>query len=200
MNVAIVDYGAGNLASLQAAFLAIGAGSCITSDPQQVAQAERIVVPGVGHFSSTQQLKSSGLDAAVRSAIDRGTPLLGICLGMQWLFDGSEEATGLPGLAAFPGTSRRFPITIKTPHVGWNQLQHCAPASRLLQGIPEGSYAYFTHSYRIERSEQAVATSDYAGYFCAAIERGNLFGVQFHPEKSSTIGITILKNFCDLPC
>jgi glutamine amidotransferase len=200
MKVAIVDYGAGNLTSLQAAFVVIGVDSCIISDPQQVAQAARIVVPGVGHFSSTQQLKTSGLDAAVRSAIDRGTPLLGICLGMQWLFDGSEEAAGLGGLAAFPGISRRFPNTIKSPHVGWNQLQHCAPSSRLLQGIPECSYAYFTHSYRIERAEHTAATSDYAGDFCAAIERDNLFGVQFHPEKSSTIGLTILKNFCDLPC
>ena len=171
MKVAIVDYGAGNLTSASKPPYSRSAPTRASLRIlSQVAQAERIVVPGVGHFSSTQQLKSSGLGAAVRSAIDRGTPLLGICLGMQWLFDGSEEAAGLGGLAAFPGISRRFPNTIKSLHVGWNQLQHCAPSSRLLQGIPEGSYAYFTHSYRLERAEHTAATSDYAGDFCAAIE------------------------------
>jgi imidazole glycerol-phosphate synthase subunit HisH len=200
MNVAIVDYGAGNLASLKAAFLAIGASPFITADPQAIAQADRIVVPGVGHFSSTAQLERSGLTLAIRGAVERGVPLFGICLGMQWLFESSHEAPGLPGLAAFSGTCRRFPTGVKTPHVGWNQLQQCAATSRLLRGIPEGSYAYFTHSYRIAPTPQTVATAEYAGEFSAVVEHGAVFGVQFHPEKSSAVGLTILRNFCSLPC
>jgi glutamine amidotransferase len=199
MKVAIVDYGAGNLASLKAAFEAIGAEPHITSDPQQLEHADRVVVPGVGHFSATARLDERGLSNSIRNAIDRGTPLLGICLGMQWLFEASEEARDISGLGAFKGNSRRFPANVKAPHVGWNQLEPRA-TSRLLQGISAGSYAYFTHSYRIEHAAETVATSEYAGDFSAVVERGNLFGVQFHPEKSSTVGLTILKNFCALPC
>ena len=200
MNVAIVDYGAGISPRCKPPSSRSAPGRASLRILSKSRKPNESSFPA---SATSRRLNDSNLPASMRPSALRstaGTPLLGICLGMQWLFDGSEEATGLPGLAAFPGTSRRFPITIKTPHVGWNQLQHCAPASRLLQGIPEGSYAYFTHSYRIERAERTIATSDYAGYFCAAIERGNLFGVQFHPEKSSTVGITILKNFCDLPC
>jgi imidazole glycerol-phosphate synthase subunit HisH len=200
MKVAIVDYGAGNLASLKAAFEAIGAEPHVTSDPQQLEHADRIVVPGVGHFSATAQLDERGLSNSIRNAIDRGKPLLGICLGMQWLFESSEEASDISGLGAFTGSSRRFPHDVKTPHVGWNQLQLRPGVSRLLQGIPDSSYAYFTHSYRIEHAAETVATSEYAGEFSAVVERDNIFGVQFHPEKSSTVGLAILRNFCALPC
>ena len=200
MNLAIVDYGAGNLTSLKAAFAAIGADPQITSDPFAIRDAKRIVVPGVGHFSATAQLQNSGLTDIIRDAVSRNVPLLGICLGMQWLFEGSEEAGDLPGLGQFPGASRRFPSNIKSPHVGWNQLQPLSTSSQLLKNIPEGSYAYFTHSYRIEKSPQTTATSEYSGDFSAVVESANVFGVQFHPEKSSTVGLTILKNFCSFLC
>ena len=200
MKLAIVDYGAGNLASLKAAFVAIGAEPHTTSDRHQLEKADHIVVPGVGHFSATAQLEERGLKNTIRSAIDRSIPLLGICLGMQWLFEASEEATDITGLGTFVGAAQRFPTSVKAPHVGWNELRLCARASRLLQGIPDGSYAYFTHSYRIERAAETVATCEYAGGFCAVVERDNVFGVQFHPEKSSAVGLTILKNFCALPC
>jgi imidazole glycerol-phosphate synthase subunit HisH len=200
MNLAIIDYGAGNLTSLKAAFVAIGADPEIVSDPVALRGARRIVVPGVGHFSATAQLQNSGLTDIIRDAVGRNAPLLGICLGMQWLFEGSEEAADIPGLGQFRGASRRFPSNIKSPHVGWNQLQYLSSRSQLLRNIREGSYAYFTHSYRVEKSPQTTATCEYSGEFSAVVESANVFGVQFHPEKSSTVGLTILKNFCSLPC
>ena len=199
MKVAIVDYGAGNLTSLKAALLAVGAAPFITHERTDLRMADRLIVPGVGHFSATAQLRQSGLEQEIRDAMGRGVPLLGICLGMQWLFEGSQESPDLPGLAAFPGCSRRFPAGVKTPHVGWNQLQQGA-ASKLLLGVPQNSYAYFTHSYRIPAAAQTIATCDYAGEFSAVVEQGNIFGVQFHPEKSSAVGLRMLENFCSLPC
>jgi imidazole glycerol-phosphate synthase subunit HisH len=200
MNVAIVDYGAGNLTSLKAALVAVGAAPFIAREPAELNTANRIIVPGVGHFSATAQLRQSGLELGIRDAVKRGVPLLGICLGMQWLFEGSEEAPDVPGLAALHGFSRRFPPGIKSPHVGWNQLQQTGAVSQLLRDVPQNSYAYFTHSYRIAAASQTIATSDYAGNFSAVVEQGNIFGVQFHPEKSSTVGLRILENFCSLPC
>jgi imidazole glycerol-phosphate synthase subunit HisH len=200
MKVAIVDYGAGNLTSLKAALLAVGAPPVITRERADLEAAGRIIVPGVGHFSATVRLHHSGLEKQIRNAIERGTPLLGICLGMQWLFEGSEEAPDLPGFGAFHGCSCRFPAGVKTPHVGWNQLQQSASSSRLLHDVPQNSYAYFTHSYRISAAAQTTATCDYAGEFSAVVEQGNIFGVQFHPEKSAAVGLRILENFCALPC
>jgi len=200
MNVAIIDYGAGNLTSLKAAFQAVGADAEITRDPTALHSAQRIVVPGVGHFSATTQLHDSGMTDAIRQRADRGTPLLGICLGMQWLFEGSDEAPAALGLGRFPGTSRRFSATVKCPHVGWNQLQQLSPRSRLLAGIHEGTFAYFTHSYCIPSASDTVATCEYAGHFAAVVEHENVFGVQFHPEKSARVGLQILQNFCALPC
>jgi glutamine amidotransferase len=197
--IAIVDYGAGNLASVRKAFEALGQPAQITSDPQVVLQAEKIVVPGVGHFGATQALHSRGLKAAIQTALSQAKPILGICLGMQWMFGSSEEATDIRGLGIFPGACTRFPSEVKSPHVGWNQLSHCT-SSRLLRDIPEGSFVYFTHSYRAPLVEDTVATCEYAGHFSAAVERENIFGVQFHPEKSGTAGKKLLQNFCELPC
>ena len=197
--IAIVDYGAGNLTSVKKAFEALGQPAQITGDPQVVLQAEKIVVPGVGHFGATTALQSRGLKAAVQAALSQAKPILGICLGMQWMFSSSEEAPDIAGLGIFPYTCTRFPSQVKSPHVGWNQLDRCA-SSRLLRDIPEGSFAYFTHSYRAPWTEDTVATCEYAGPFSAAVERGNVFGVQFHPEKSGPAGKRLLQNFCDVPC
>jgi imidazole glycerol-phosphate synthase subunit HisH len=199
MRIVIVDYGAGNLTSVRKAFEALAQPAQITSDPQVLLQAEKIVVPGVGHFGATTALQSSGLKAAIQTALSRGKPILGICLGMQWMFGSSEEAIDIAGLGIFPGTCTRFPSEVKSPHVGWNQLSRCA-SSLLLHDIPEGSFVYFTHSYRAPLVEGTVATSDYAGRFSAAVERENVFGVQFHPEKSGVAGKKLLQNFCELPC
>jgi glutamine amidotransferase len=171
----------------------------ITSDPHVILQAEKIVVPGVGHFGATTALQSRGLKTAIQAALSQAKPILGICLGMQWMFSSSEEATDTGGLGIFPGTCTRFPPEVKSPHVGWNLLSRCA-SSRLLRDIPEGSFVYFTHSYRAPLVEQTVATCEYAGLFSAAVERQNVFGVQFHPEKSGAAGKKLLQNFCELPC
>jgi len=178
--IAIVDYGAGNLTSVRKAFDALGQAVEITSDPQALLHASKIVVPGVGHFGATTALESRGLKAAIQTALSQAKPILGICLGMQWMFISSDEATELGGLGIFPGTCTRFPPDVKSPHVGWNQLS-CRASSRLLRDIPEGSFVYFTHSYRAPLVEESVATCEYAGPFSAAVERENVFGVQFHP-------------------
>ena len=199
MMIAIVDYGAGNLTSVRKAFEALGQPAEITSDPHVILQSEKIVVPGVGHFGATKVLQSRGLKAAIQTALSQAKPTLGICLGMQWMFSSSDEALDINGLGIFTGACTRFPSEVKSPHVGWNQLSRCAN-SRLLRDIPDGSFVYFTHSYRAPLVEETVATSEYAGSFSAAVERESIFGVQFHPEKSGAIGKKLLQNFCDLPC
>jgi glutamine amidotransferase len=194
--IAIVDYQAGNLASVRKAFDHLGYESAITADPEAIARADKIVLPGVGNFEATTAL--AGLLAeSVATAIDRDIPLLGICLGMQWMFESSQEAPQLRGLGLFAGECEKFPTEVKSPHVGWNQLQ-LRGASRLLRGLPEDSFVYFTHSYRAPLVEATVAGCDYGGIFSAAVERGQLFGVQFHPEKSGAAGLQLLRNFCEL--
>lgn len=195
--IAILDYQAGNVASVKKALNHLGYATLVTCDPSEVERAEKIVVPGVGHFSSTSDLGARGLDTSLRHCVDRGTPVLGICLGMQWMFDSSEEAPELLGLGFFPGRSGRFPRDVKSPHVGWNQLKLRAQC-RLLKGIDSGAFVYFTHAYRAPVIEDTVAVTEYGGEFSAAVERGNLFGVQFHPEKSGDLGLTLLRNFCEL--
>jgi len=199
VTIAIVDYGAGNLTSVKKAFDFLGQSAVITSDADQVAGADKVIVPGVGHFAATQALWSSGLKDAIVSAIGKGTPFLGICLGMQWMFNSSSEAPGVAGLGVFPGESVHFPSKVKSPHVGWNALQTRGD-SRLLRGMPAECFVYFTHSYRVPVVDSTVATCEYGGTFSAAIEKDNLFGVQFHPEKSGAVGIKLLENFCGLPC
>jgi imidazole glycerol-phosphate synthase subunit HisH len=195
--IAIVDYRAGNLVSVNKAVDHLGFRSTITSDPRAVERAEKVIVPGVGHFAATTTLADSGLRAAIAGAIERQTPFFGICVGMQWMFDSSEEAPGVSGLGTFPGCCTHFPPQVKAPHVGWNQLE-VEPGSCLLRGVASGAFVYFTHSYRAPLVAGTVARCDYGGPFSAAVERGHLFGVQFHPEKSGDVGLTILENFCRL--
>jgi glutamine amidotransferase len=197
--IVIVDYGAGNLTSVKKALDWLGQEAIITSDPERVAKAEKVIVPGVGHFAATKVLESKGLKHAIKAMVARGTPFLGICLGMQWMFASSTEAPDVVGLGIFPGECRHFPAEVKSPHVGWNQL-HLANGSRLLRDIPEQSFVYFTHSYRVPTVVGTVATCDYGGTFSAVVEREHLFGVQFHPEKSGTVGLKLLRNFCEMTC
>jgi glutamine amidotransferase len=195
--IAIVDYQAGNLTSVRRALDRLNAPCVITSDPAVVRRATKIIVPGVGHFFATSVLDSSGLRHSIEDALNRGIPFLGICVGMQWMFEGSTEAPDQPGLALFPGTCTRFPVEVKSPHVGWNQLT-IADSSYLLRGIPSGEFVYFTHSYRAPVVSDTAAECEYGGTFAAAVERDNAFGVQFHPEKSGAVGHRLLQNFCDL--
>ena len=195
--IAIVDYGAGNLVSVKKAFDRLGQRSLITSDPAQVLNAAKIVLPGVGHFASTASLIRSGLRDAIAHAIESGVPFLGICVGMQWMFSSSAESPETPGLGLFPGTCERFPASVKSPHVGWNSLQ-IDSSSRLFRGVPSSSFVYFTHSFRAPVAEATVACCEYGGTFSAAVERDHVFGVQFHPEKSGETGLTLLSNFCAL--
>lgn len=194
--IAIVDYQAGNLASVRKAFDHLGYESGVTDDPRVIARADKVVLPGVGNFEATTAL-AGPLQQAVAEAIDHQIPLLGICLGMQWMFESSQEAPQLRGLGLFAGQCDKFPAAVKSPHVGWNQLQ-LRGDSRLLRGLPEDSFVYFTHSYRAPLVESTVAGCAYGGVFSAAVERGQLFGVQFHPEKSGSAGLQLLRNFCEL--
>lgn len=194
--IAIVDYGAGNISSVKKAFEHLGAPVEVTSDEPAIAGAEKVVVPGVGHFSRCESLNSR-LRAPVLRSIQQGKPFLGICVGMQWLFQGSTEAPGTPGAGLFSGECSRFPSQVKSPHVGWNQFELRAD-SQLLRGIEDRAFVYYTHSYRAPLVPGTVAVSDYGGEFSAVVERGNIFGVQFHPEKSGPTGLKILENFCVL--
>jgi imidazole glycerol-phosphate synthase subunit HisH len=195
--IAVVDFRAGNLTSVKKALEHLNAEAVVTSDPRVVAKADKIILPGVGHFSATAVLAETGLRTAILERVERGAPFLGVCVGMQWMFEASEEAPGIAGLGLCAGTSERFPERVKSPHVGWNSLA-CRDDSRLLRGIPSGSFVYFTHSYRAPVVPETVACAEYGGEFSAAIEQGHLFGVQFHPEKSGTVGLKLLENFCAL--
>jgi len=196
MRVTVIDYKAGNLTSVLKALRHLGAEPVVTdTDPAIVESAERIVLPGVGHFAATSRLDSTGLAPAIRAAIARGVPFLGICVGMQWLYAGSSEAIGQPGLAHFPEQCARFPEgSEKVPHVGWNSLEVRAN-SRLLAGVDPGEFVYFTHSYKASVSTDSAAVTHYIEPFASAVERANVFGVQFHPEKSGATGLKILSNF-----
>jgi glutamine amidotransferase len=196
--IAIVDFRAGNLTSVKKAFDHLSAETVVTADPAQVARADKIVLPGVGHFGATKALDDSGMREVILEGIERRVPFLGICVGMQWMLASSEEAPEISGLALWPGECSRFPAAVKSPHVGWNSLQIRNGASRLLRGVPSGSFVYFTHSYRVPLLTATSAECEYGGGFSAAVEQDNMFGVQFHPEKSGTVGLTILENFCNL--
>jgi len=196
--IAIVDYRAGNLTSVKKAFDHLGAETIITADPEQVARADKIALPGVGHFAATKVLDDSGLRETIIASIERAVPFLGICVGMQWMLASSEEAPEISGLALWPGECSRFPAAVKSPHVGWNSLLIRNGSSRLLRGIPSGSFVYFTHSYRVPLLSSTSAECEYGGGFSAAVEQENMFGVQFHPEKSGLVGLNILENFCGL--
>ncbi len=201
MRATVIDYKAGNLTSVLKALRHVGADVVVTDgDLSLVESAERLILPGVGHFAATRRLDDAGLTSAVRAAIARGVPFLGICVGMQWLYAGSTEAPEQPGLAHFADSCCRFPeCEQKVPHVGWNSLEVRA-GSRLLAGVEAGEYVYFTHSYKAPVTADTVAIAQYIEPFAAAVERGNVMGVQFHPEKSGTTGIKILRNFLELSC
>lgn len=211
--VALIDYGAGNLTSIRKALGAVGADVFTPTSPADLDRASHIVVPGVGHFGRTSVL-DQGWKGAILAGIDRGRPLLGICLGLQWLFEESAEAPGLAGLGAFRGRCFRLTASgeTKVPHVGWNELrfveastpppataggeaQTPSHASRLLAGVDDRSQAYFTHSYVAPVTEVTVAVTEHGQPFASAVERGIIWGVQFHPEKSSAVGLQILRNF-----
>jgi glutamine amidotransferase len=196
MRVTVIDYKAGNLTSVLKALRHLGAEPEVTDgDLTLVENAERIVLPGVGHFQATERLDAMGLTGAIRAAIGRGVPFLGICVGMQWLYAGSTEAPGQPGLGCFAESCTRFPEgKEKVPHVGWNSLE-IRPGSRLFLGVEPGEYVYFTHSYKGPVTADTAAVTHYIEPFAAAVERANVMGVQFHPEKSGATGLKILRNF-----
>ena len=212
--IALIDYGLGNLRSVEKALQAVGAEVHLAGDPEAVRRADRLILPGVGAFGDGMQgLQSRGLEKAVKAAVQAGTPLLGICLGMQLLFERSKEAPGRPGLGLLPGEVRRFPQEqvpgqraaseraaserqLKVPQTGWNQL-HIEGAPPLLAGLEPGAYAYFNHSFYCAPAENSdwLASTDYGLRYASVVGRGSLFGVQFHPEKSQSVGLQILHNF-----
>ena len=196
MNLVLVDYGAGNVTSVVKGLTAAGALVRIATAPDELVGAEGLVIPGVGHFGSTAAL-GAGWRRAIRDRIEAGVPLLGICLGMQWLFEGSDEAPDNPGLGVFAGRCFRLPDVVKVPHVGWNTLESSGQTSRLLRHVPADAMAYFTHSYAAP-AEAAIAVTTHGVPFSAAVERGRVFGTQFHPEKSGSAGLRMLGNFVDV--
>jgi len=195
--IAVIDYGRGNLGSVEKAFARLGLDARITQDPGLVDGAEACVLPGDGAFhDAMQNLDALDLLESVRRAVDGRRPFLGICLGFQLLFSESEEFGQGKGLDVVSGAVRRFPSDLKVPHMGWNQVRHAGDLA-LFEGIPPGAYFYFVHSYypRVADDSVTVASCDYGRPFAAAIERGNLFGTQFHPEKSQRWGLRLLENF-----
>ena len=210
--IALIDYGAGNLTSVKKALTTLGVEFTVPDTPAACRGATGVIVPGVGHFSATTALEKPWRDAITR-AVECGTPLLGICVGMQWLYEGSEEAPDVPGLGVLSGRCRLLKgdtsQRLKIPHVGWNELVPPASESqhdkgprpftgRLLTGVPPAAHVYFTHSFAAPVTTDCVASTTHAECFAAAVERGNVFGVQFHPEKSGDAGLKILRNFLEV--
>ncbi len=199
---AIIDYDAGNLKSVEKALQALGEETVITRDREEILAADRVILPGVGAFGDAmEKLHQYGLVEIIRQVVQKGTPFLGICLGLQLLFEESEESQGVPGLGILKGKIRRIPNTpgLKIPHMGWNSLT-LRPGTRMFSGLGEEPYVYFVHSYYLEAadSEIVAASADYGVVIHAAVETGNVFACQFHPEKSSDTGLQILKNFISL--
>jgi glutamine amidotransferase len=194
--IAIVDYGLGNLGSVTKGFRHAGAETLLTGDPEQLRQAEALVLPGDGAFGATMdEIRNRGLVPVLREAAAQGTPLLGICIGMQVLFEESEEHGRHLGLGLLPGRVRRFEGALPVPHMGWNRLKQRRPHP-LLDGFEEGSHVYFVHSYFCDAPDDVViATSDYGRDFAAIAGRDNVVGVQFHPEKSQAVGLAMVKSF-----
>lgn len=195
----IIDYGAGNLRSVQKACEAVGARAHITSDPKEILSSDHVILPGVGAFGDCMKsLSNSNMIATIEETIRQGTPFLGICLGMQLLFSLSEESPGINGLNIFPGKIVRIPQKegFKIPHMGWNSLDF-TKESPIFHGLSEHPFVYFVHSYYMEPEDRSIiaATCDYCGALPVALSHGNVFATQFHPEKSGDVGLTILKNF-----
>ena len=218
MIVALIDYRAGNLTSVRKALASLGAEILTPAAPADLDRADAIIVPGVGHFEATAALDASW-HRAIRARLAAGVPLLGICLGQQWLFEGSDEAPDVPGLGVLKGrcvkldpgrraeadrpegrteASERRPYQLKVPHVGWNALKQTGRPSRLLAGVPDEAQAYFTHSYVAPDSEATVAITEHGVPFASVVEQGLVFGAQCHPEKSGATGVRMLRNFLDV--
>ena len=198
--ISIVDYGLGNLKSLQNAFQFLGFKSKRIRSAKEILSAEKLALPGVGAFAyAMDNIHQFGLDIALLEKANNGTPILGICLGMQLLFTCSHEGGNHPGLDLIPGNVKKIEGALKVPHIGWNQVQ-INKFSKLLKGFPSRGYGYFVHSYYCdpEESEAVIATTEYGDIFASAVEREHVFGVQFHPEKSQEFGLLILKNFAEM--
>ena len=202
--IAIIDYGVGNLFSLKSSFAAIGADVVVTSDPEVIASAERIILPGVGAFEdAAAKLCASGLDKVIYSEVEKGKPLLGICLGMQMLFERSYEYGEHKGLGLIPGSVKPIKddvsADLKIPHIGWNPLHMSNPKDELFKYIEDGDCVYFVHSYyACDCDEYVIATAEYGKELTAAVRNKNVWGAQFHPEKSGKVGLMILKAFCEM--
>ena len=200
--IAIIDYDAGNIRSVEHALAALKFPAAVTRDPAVIRKADKVILPGVGAFGDAmEKLESYGLTEVIREVVAAGKPFLGICLGLQLMFDESEETPGVKGLSLLPGRIVRIPEGDgrKIPHIGWNDLSF-PKKSRLFEGIPEGSYVYFVHSYYLEAKDagDVAATTEYGAHIHASVEHGNLLACQFHPEKSGDVGLRILTNFCNL--
>ena len=200
--IAIIDYGAGNLHSVKNALDFLNAESIVTGDSETILNADKVILPGVGAFGDAMKcLEKSGLVETVKAVAKSGKPLLGICLGLHLMFEESDETPGVKGLGIFKGKIVKIPEKdgLKIPHMGWNSL-HIQNSGRLFKGIPENTYVYFVHSYYLQADDEDIvaATTEYGVKIHAAVEKDNIFACQFHPEKSSTVGLQILKNFVSL--
>ncbi len=201
--ITVIDYKAGNLTSVVKTLRFLGAETLVTQDPEVVRNSSKVLLPGVGHFRATALLEQLGITSAVREAVQGGTLFLGVCVGLQWLFEGSTEAVETPGLGHFKGVCERFPARfegaeLKAPHVGWNSLDSVRQNSRLLRGVMPGGFVYYTHSWRAPVVRATASVTHYGGPFTGVVERENVMGVQFHPEKSAAVGLQVLKNFVEM--
>ena len=200
--ITILDYDAGNIKSVEKALIHLGQDVMITRDSETILQSEKVILPGVGAFGDAMgKLRDYGLDRVIRQVVDQGVPFLGICLGLQLLFESSDEAPGVEGLGLLKGKIKRIPDKegLKIPHMGWNSLK-VKEGARLFEGIGENPYVYFVHSYYLEAEdpEDVAATTEYSTLIHASVEHENIFACQFHPEKSSEVGLKILENFMNL--
>ncbi|MDE7418556.1 MAG: imidazole glycerol phosphate synthase subunit HisH [Lachnospiraceae bacterium] len=200
--IAVIDYDAGNIKSVEKALLALGETAVITRDKEKILSAEKVVLPGVGAFGDAmEKIRGYGLEEIIQEVVLRKTPFLGICLGLQLLFESSEETPGVEGLGILKGKIVKIPDTmgLKVPQIGWNSLKF-PNTGRLFRGISEDSYVYFVHSYYLQAEEPEIvtATTEYAVQIHASVEKENVFACQFHPEKSSDVGLQILRNFVTL--
>lgn len=198
----IIDYDAGNLRSVEKALQALGEETAVTRDGDAILAADRVILPGVGSFGDAMgRLHQYGLTEVIRRSVEKGTPFLGICLGLQLLFESSEESEGVAGLGLLKGRILRIPDRegLKIPHMGWNSLK-IRPGARLFAGIGDGAYVYFVHSYylKAEDESQVAASTEYGTHIHASVEKGNIFACQFHPEKSGEVGLKILRNFISI--
>ena len=200
--IAIIDYDAGNMKSVEKAMQYLGQDVVMSRDTDTLLQADKVILPGVGAFGAAmERIRAYGLEALIHQIVSNRTPFLGICLGMQLMFEGSEESPGVDGLGLIKGKILRIPDTegLKVPNIGWNSLVY-PNQGKLFEGIEEGAYVYFVHSYYLKAEDEKIvtATTDYGTTVHASVEKGNLYGCQFHPEKSSDVGLQILKNFIKL--